>query len=71
MEAGGIVPQIRVGIDTRNTALPQGTGLASYARMLAEAGRLKQKLPKTRRGRISSVDDMTDQEWAERYGPKS
>jgi len=69
-DLGPVITDLMEGAQ-RAMALDTGVGMMAAARMLAEAGRLKQKLPKTRRGRISSVDDMTDQEWAERYGPKS
>lgn len=48
-------------------ALNNGAAMAAAARMVAEAARLKQKLPKTRR----TGDDLSVEEWIARYGPKS
>ncbi|HEY5290555.1 MAG TPA: hypothetical protein VIJ59_11055 [Caulobacteraceae bacterium] len=73
--SNSLAPIIAALMEGAHKALAKNSNasLIIAARMLAEAGRLKQRLPPPRPGRHSRrrFDDLTLDEWLERYGADS
>jgi hypothetical protein len=53
-----------MGLDTAG-------GMNAAARMMSEAGRLKQKLPKTVRRSAVGAAETNIEAWLEKFGPKT
>jgi hypothetical protein len=65
-----VIDMLMLGAE-KAMALETAGGMNAAARMMTEAGRLKQKLPKTTRRPAVGGVGMSADEWLEKFGPKT